>query len=55
MDWFVGEGSFVPGIVEDTGAVARMHTGLVWAANLAWTAVFAGFTRWRYQRLDIDR
>ena len=41
--------------VEDTGAVARMHTGLVWAANLGWTAVFAGFTRWRYQRLDIDR
>lgn len=41
--------------VEDSGAVTRMPTSLVWAANLGWTAVFAGFTRWRYQRLDIDR
>ena len=40
---------------DEQGAVNRMHTGLVFAANLGWTALFAGFTRWRYQRLDVDR
>ena len=39
----------------DTGAVAQMSTALVWGANLGWTVLFAGFTRWRYQQLDVDR
>ena len=40
---------------DGVSAVNRMNTWLVWAANLGWTVLFAGFTRWRYQRLDIDR
>ncbi len=41
--------------VNDDGAASRMNAGLVWAANLGWTAVFASFTRWRYQHMDVDR
>jgi ABC-2 type transport system permease protein len=47
-----GESNIEPG---STQAVNQMHTGLVWLANLGWTALFAGFTRWRYQYLDVDR
>jgi ABC-type transport system involved in multi-copper enzyme maturation permease subunit len=39
----------------DTGALAQMSTALVWGANLGWTVLFLGFTRWRYQHLDVDR
>ncbi len=41
--------------VDDDGAASRMSAALVWAGNLGWTAAFAGFTRWRYQRMDVDR
>lgn len=39
---------------EDPGAVGRMSTSLVVAAYAGWTILFASFTRWRYQHLDVD-
>ena len=54
--WLPFEGAYrIFGERSEAPGLGDLATGWVFAANVAWAAAFAGFARFQYQKVSVDR